>query len=205
MRSASVGLLATIVVASSCVSVKAVVLDRRTQLENQLLGRFAALERQLILASSVRGESPPRAQDKALSPLQRELVEAQMNRAFNADDVEALKDAKVVGEGRRGLLVLAVLPTEVARAKHARQLMAAENRDRKTIFRGLIATSAELSERDLPLLQRIFFELRARTARRGELVENKRGELVAAKATEMDRATETDRATTTDRAKQEQR
>lgn len=181
MRGANVGLLlAAAVVASACVSVKPVVLDRRTQLENQLLGRFGSLERQLILASSVRtkgGKGAPRA---VLSPLQKELVEAQMNRAFNADDVDLLKDQGVVGEGRTGLLVLAKLPAQSARAKRAKRLVDEENADRRTIMRVLVASSSELSERDLPLLRRIFFELRARTAKPGHLLENEKGKLEVA-------------------------
>ncbi len=43
---------------SGCPVVKPVVLDRKTQLENQMLGTFQRLEENLILASSVRAERP---------------------------------------------------------------------------------------------------------------------------------------------------
>jgi len=58
--------------APGCVKLKPVVLNRKTQLENQILGAFQRLEQDLVLASSVRGA----AASARLSPMQREALEA---------------------------------------------------------------------------------------------------------------------------------
>ena len=57
-RVAALALLCTL--GAGCVSLKPVVLDRKTQLENQILGAFQRLEDDLILASSPTEQGCPR-------------------------------------------------------------------------------------------------------------------------------------------------
>lgn len=171
--------LAAAVAIGGCLSVKPLVVDRQTQLENQILGRLQRLEAELILASSVRaGEAPaaakgkPRAATKGtLSPLAQEVVSASRRRAFNADDVDELKDKGVVGEGREGLLLTLAAPGDKSAAQRAAELMARENADRERIFRGVVQLDPELSERDLPLVRRIFARLQRASASPGQKVQ----------------------------------
>lgn len=151
-----------------CVSLKPVVLDRKTQLENQILGSVQRMERELVLASSVRAEG--KAAPK-LSPLQREALEAMMIREFYRDDIEALKEAQLVGEGRDGLLVLLSEPKEPEPAAQAKRLVEQENKSRTVIMRRVIQLNRDLSERELPLVQRIFARLNRQTARPGDKVQ----------------------------------
>jgi len=150
-----------------CVSAKIVKLDRKTQLENQILGTFQRLEGDLILASSVRGDRPA----AKLSPLQQEAVEAMMSREFFRDDIEALKQKQVVGEANTGkleLLITAGEPEELARTK---RLVAEENRNREIILRRVVQLERKLSERDLPRLWRVFYRLNAGAAKNGDKVQ----------------------------------
>jgi uncharacterized protein YdbL (DUF1318 family) len=151
-----------------CVSLKPVVLDSKTQLENQVLGSVQRLERELVLASSVRAEGKAA---RKLSPLQREALDAMMIREFYRDDIEALKQAQVVGEGREGLLVQLSEPKEPEQAAQAKRLVEQENKSRTVIMRRVIQLNRDLTERDLPLVQRIFARLNRQTARPGDKVQ----------------------------------
>ena len=167
--------LATVALAvalGGCVSLKPVFLDRKTQLENQVLGSFQRLEQDLILASSVRGERPA----AKLSPLQREAVEAMMSRAFNKDDVDALKQEQVVGEANTGMLSIRTPPKEPALAKRVAALVQQENRDRMVIINRVIQLDPQLGDKDLPEVKRIFYRLNLQTAQPGDLVQREAGD-----------------------------
>lgn len=156
---------------AGCVSVKPVVLDHKTQLENQILGAFQRLEDDLILASSVRGE---RAEPK-LTPLQREALEAMMLREFIRDDIEDLKTKQLVGEAQSGQLQVLAPPGEAEEAKRVKELVEQENSCRKIIVQRVVSSSRELSDRDLPLVRQLFYRLNLQTARPGDRVQQENG------------------------------
>jgi hypothetical protein len=155
----------------ACVTVKPVVVDRKTQLENQMLGTFQRLEDDLILASSVRGER----REARLSGLEREAVEAMMTREFQRDDVDALKSKQAVGEARTGMLAVLTPPSDEAEAKRVKQLVAEENRCRQVLLRRVIALGPDLSDKDLPELQRVLYRLNVQIARPGDRVQGEDG------------------------------
>ena len=157
----------------ACVTVKPVMLDRKTQLENQVLGAFQRLEQDLVLASSVRGTAGQGA--AALSPLQREAAEAMMVREYHRDDLEELKATQAVGEGNDGTLVLLSPPEDEGEASKARRLMKQENGAREVIISRVIQLNADLTDRDRPLVNRIFQRLNREAARPGELVQRDDG------------------------------
>jgi len=156
----------------ACVTVNPVVLDRKTQLENQILGTFKRLEGELILASSVRGEGPPA---KKLSPLEREALEAMMTREFNRDDIEDLKTQQVVGEGNDGLLAIRDRTSDAVEAARVNKLVQEENNARMVLMKRVIQQSPDLSAKDLPELRRIFHRLNVQTARKGDWVQRSDG------------------------------
>ena len=163
---------------AGCVSVKPVVLDQKTQLENQMLGTFKRLEEDLILASSVRGG---RAEAK-ISPLRREALEAMMTREFNRDDIEELKTRHVVGEGNDGMLAIREAPGEAAQAARVKQLVKEENAARLVLINRVIQESRELDAQDLPLVRRMFYRLNLQTARPGDQVQQAAGKWVEVQA-----------------------
>jgi len=155
-----------------CVKLKPVVLNRKTQLENQILGAFQRLEQDLVLASSVRGA----AATAKLSPLQREALEALMIREFYRDDIDALKQEQVVGEARSGLLELLTEPKLPEQLQEARRLLKRENDARTVIMSRVIQANRALSERDLPLVRRVFYRLNRQTASPGDRVQLENGQ-----------------------------
>ena len=156
---------------AGCVTFKPVVVDRKTQLENQMLGTFQRLEDDLILASSVRGER----REPRLSGLEREAVDAMMIREFHRDDVDVLKSKQIVGEAKTGQLALLAPPSDEAEAKRVKQLVTEENRCRQVLLRRVIALGPNLSDKDLPELQRILYRLNAQAARPGERLQDEDG------------------------------
>jgi hypothetical protein len=167
----SIGAGLLVLLCAGCFGLKPVVLDRKTQLENQILGTFQRLEEDLILASSVRGERP----EERLTPLQREAVEAMMLREFIRDDVEALKNKQVVGEANTGLLAILAPPSDPTEAKSVKTLVEQENRCRTVILKRVISANRELSEQDLALVKRLFYRLNLQTARPGDRVQQESG------------------------------
>jgi hypothetical protein len=164
-----------------CATVKPVVIDTKTQLENQVLGAFQRLEQDLILASSVRGEGGAK-----LSPLQREALEAMMIREFYRDDIDALKQQQVVGEGKDGLLLVITKPDQPERAQEVEKLVKRENDSRTIIMRRAIQQSRDLQEKDLPLVQQVFARLNRQTAQPGDRVQLESGRWETVKAPEAE-------------------
>jgi len=174
------GLIAALLLAAAafgCAKVKPVVIDTKTQLENQILGAFRRLEQDLILSSSVRG-----AGGHKLSPLQREALEAIMVREFYRDDVDALKQEQVVGEANTGLLLVLAKPDKPERALEVDKLVKRENDSRTTIMRRVIQLNRGLSDKDMPLVREVFARLNRQTARPGDRIQldNGRWESIAA-------------------------
>jgi hypothetical protein len=156
---------------AACISLRPVVLDQKTQLENQILGTFQRLEDDLILASSVRGDEP----QNTLSPLQREAVEAMMTREFIRDEIEEWKEKQAIGEANTGYLEALSLPAEEEQAKRLKTLVDEENRNRKIILERVIDLNKDLSRQDLPMVQRLFYRLNVQTARSGDKVQLESG------------------------------
>ena len=159
---------------AGCVSVKPVMLDRKTQLENQILGTFQRLEEELILASSVRG-----GEGKKMSPEAREAAEALMTREYFRDDIEAYKDKQALGEGSNAMLVLLKAPDDAGEAARLRRMVDEENRARQVIVNRVIQLGRDLNKRDLPLVRRMLYRLNSQAARPGQMVQQLDGRWMA--------------------------
>ncbi|RJO67670.1 MAG: DUF1318 domain-containing protein [Myxococcales bacterium] len=161
--------------AAACVSVKVMSVDEKTQLENQVLGSIGELQRDLVMAGSVRGEG---LQDKTIPPAQREALMAMMNRQFNADDVEEMKARGAAGEGKNGLLKFFETDrtrTDPAYRDFAQKLVEQENRDRDIIMKRVIATNPKLTMKDYPQVQSIMHKLNVQTSAPGTKIEDEGG------------------------------
>lgn len=167
-------------IVTGCVSVKPAVLDRHTQLEHQLIGQLWPLEARLILASSVRGGGAAAGTVATPAPaaLEQDAQRAAQRRAFNADDLELLKQQQVLGEGRDGELKLLHTPTTTAEAERVRALLAEENADRVVLWRRALQLSPELDSEALSVVREVFHRLVLEVARPGERVQRADGRWV---------------------------
>jgi len=163
----------------ACVTAKVDVIDQKTALENQVLGSFDELSQDMLLVASVRGgeegEHKPAPQ---FSDLRQQAVAALQNREFNRDDIDELKQQRLVGEGSDGLLALIGQSTpgvDPQRLALAERLIAEENRDREVLLQAVIARSESLTAADLPEVRKTFYKLNVENARQGDLVQAEDG------------------------------
>lgn len=168
VRTLGVALLA--LVCAACLSIRPKVVSRKTQIENQVVGELARLERDLVLVSSVRGVGADSAE---LSPAQREALVAMMDREFRRDDVLDLKRRQVVGEMGEGRLFLFAerLSGTAEEKAQAKALVEAENRDRETLLQRIVDMNPGLGAADLPEVRRLVHELEVTGSEPGTLVE----------------------------------
>jgi len=164
------------------------VVSERTALENQVLGSYNALTRDVLLVASVRGvdptgtvKTPPRR-----SREQQNAVEAVETLAFHEDDVDAFKRLGWAGEDNEGRL--APFPLERSNVPDNLQAFAGRytqaefdavvaqvNRAREIVMQRVVETSPDLTDRDLPQVRRIFARLNREKALPGEKIQDEDG------------------------------
>ncbi|RLB56894.1 MAG: hypothetical protein DRI34_08465 [Deltaproteobacteria bacterium] len=150
-----------------CVSPRIQVVDQRTALENQILGSYRELDRDMQLLSSVR--SGPGPGKTGTSEPRRRALRARQEMIFLRDDVDELKALGCLGEGNRGRL----LPRPCRRAAEgdlARRLAEVARRvnaARQVVLRFVVATSPDLTEADLPQVIEAFVRLQREHAASG--------------------------------------
>jgi uncharacterized protein YdbL (DUF1318 family) len=171
-----------------CVSAKINVVDERTALENQILGQYEELDRELLLVASVRAAPTPASATPtgevagpglpAISRLRDEALRARQTQQFNRDDLDELKGKGCLGEGGDGLL--APRDCEAAGgpavAERIARLVETENQARRSILRYVLASSPDLTEQDLPKLTAAWSRLAREQARPGEWIQDPAGE-----------------------------
>ncbi len=169
--------------------VKVEVVSERTTLENQVLGAYNALDREMLLAASVRGvdargeiRKPPRHSQE-----HRDAITALQVLAFHADDLQAFKRLGWVGENNEGLLTsfdmkAALPPPDLAEfaarytGEEFEAVVSRCNEAREVVMRRVIETSEHLSEEQLPEVRRIFGRLNVENALPGEKIQGPGGD-----------------------------
>ncbi|HOX46374.1 MAG TPA: DUF1318 domain-containing protein [Myxococcota bacterium] len=139
-----------------CVEASIQVVDERTALENQILGAYEQLDRDLQLVASVRavgadGQAQPAPR---LSDVRQRAVQARQTQQFNRDDLEELKAQGCLGEGLDAMLAArpCAAQAEPATAQRLERLVAAENQARRLLLEFVVTTSPDLTRADLPQL-----------------------------------------------------
>ncbi len=164
------------------------VVGQRTALENQVLGTYNAIDRDMLLVASVRGvdtqgrlRKPPET-----SRGHQDAVAAMQLINFHDDDIAAFKKLGWVGENRDGLLTpfamdkKAIPPSlaEVAgrfREAELKSIVEQVNKARMVIMERVIFLGEGLGEADLPKVQAIFAKLNRENATPGEKVQQEDG------------------------------
>jgi hypothetical protein len=162
------------------IGVNVEVVDEKTLLERQILGSYDELSKDLVMIASVRGvdESGKIKPALYLPPGKEKALRAAQSREFNRDDLEAFKRDGCVGETRDGLI--GILPCSKMKgdkkyAGFVKEVADEENRDRLVILARVIETSENLSPNDLPKLRRVFAQMNADAAKKGDSIQLENG------------------------------
>lgn len=167
------------------------VVSERTALENQVLGTYNSLDREMLLTSSVRGvdakgkiKTPPRTSQE-----QKDVISAMQLIDFHEDDIRKLKQMKWLGESNRGFLEIlphkaedVPLPyiafSKTYKDEEFKTMVENVNESRKIIMQRVIDMNENLSEKDMPEIQKVFGNLNSENAVSGETIQNQNGKWI---------------------------
>jgi uncharacterized protein YdbL (DUF1318 family) len=168
--------------------VKVDVVSERTSLENQVLGTYNALDREMLLVASVRGvdtegrvQAPPRQ-----SRDQQDVLLAMQVLSFHEDDLQAFKQLGWVGENKEGRLTVfpmtkEKMPEELKEFAERYQegefksVVEKINAAREVVMQRVIALNETFTEADLPAVRSVFAKMNAENARPGEKYQTEDG------------------------------
>jgi hypothetical protein len=153
------GLLLPLLWLTGCLTYRPVIVDSKTQLENDILGSFAQLRREPSLGAP---QSLP-----TKSETERRARQALLDHAFNRLRIAQLKSERVLTERPDGLL--ATVGREIklrADIREIETLRDRENEAREVLMKALIELSQSLEAKDLPKLRAFFYRLNTGKARK---------------------------------------
>lgn len=179
-------ILAAMIMIQGCTlaKVNVEVVSERTTLENQILGTYNALDREMLLAASVRGvdekgrmKIPPKK-----SRGRKDAVEAMQIIDFHSDDMRRFKNLGWVGENREGLITVlgkekTTIPDDLKdfaegiKEQELLSIVSHTNKARETIMQRVIDMNETLSDDDMPKIRRVFADMNAEKALPGDKVE----------------------------------
>ena len=169
-------------VVSGCVSAKINVVDERTALENQILGSYEELDRDMQLLASVRAvDSSGKTQPPPSYTQERQqAIVARQTQQFNRDDIDELKRAGCLGEAGDGTLAARTCDrsSDQAIAGRLERLIASENQARGVILRFAVTTSPDLTEKDLPQVTEAYARMQREKAKTGEWIQQPDGKWI---------------------------
>ncbi len=187
-KALSLLMAATLCAGCTLAQVKVDVVSERTSLENQVLGTYNALDREMLLVASVRGvdtegrvETPPKQ-----SREQQDVLLAMQTLSFHEDDLQAFKQLGWVGENREGLLTVFPMTKEKVpkelkefadryKEEEFKSVVANVNSAREVVMRRVIALNENFTEKDLPSVRSVFAKLNAENAKLGDKVQAEDG------------------------------
>ena len=164
--------------------VKVNVVSERTALENQVLGTYHSLDREMLLTSSVRGIDP-KGRVKTPPPLsgdKKDVIAAMQLIDFYRDDITLFKQFKWVGENNRGYIETFTMNMESVGASlqetasryspdEFSEIIHNVNQARTTVMQRVIDVNENLSQKDMPEIEAIFGKFNGETARQGEKIQ----------------------------------
>ncbi len=158
------------------VDINVTIVDQKTALENQVLGSYEELGKDMMLLASVRSvdESGKLKAVTEIPPGKMSAIRAMQRQEFNRDDIQMFKQTGCAGEGNDGLLVFfetEKTKTDPRFSKFSQAIIKEENEDRLAILHRIVATNESFSEGDLPKVQKIYASLNRDNARPGEKIQ----------------------------------
>ncbi|MGF1573208.1 MAG: DUF1318 domain-containing protein [Sumerlaeia bacterium] len=155
------------------------VIGEQTSLENQVLGNYSELGKELLSYSSVRGVDPDGS--LTLPPetteSQQQVFAALQNRRYNSDDLNALLRTNVLGEAANGLVVQREqnLSQTNLTQEQVQQIIDEENNDRAVLLNRLKQTIFTQQENQEDEIQWVFATINQDAAPIGSFIQARNG------------------------------
>ena len=162
--------------AKELVGVNVTIIDQRTALENQVLGTYEDIGKDMMLLASVRSidESGKLKEVDPIPRHKKEAIRARQRMEFNKDDIENFKALGSAGENNDGFLSFFEIDKTREEPKFelfVKAIIKEENDDRRTIMKRIVMISENLNENDLTDVQKIFASLNRDNAKKGEKIQ----------------------------------
>lgn len=158
---------------AGCLTYRPVVVDRKTDLETEILGSFERINTELTPATTSTTDAP-------LEGPRNELLQAVLERQLLEPHIRELKRDQMVGEGRDGLLATLSTP-DPERHPHAKSQIKRENEQRLRQMQAIVALSPKLQPKDLPQVRRVFHQIQSGLAQPGDRVQDAQGNWTTAR------------------------
>ncbi len=162
-----------------CVRANIQIVDQRTALENQIIGSYEELSKDLQLLSSVRAveQDANHPAQQALSKIRTQALRARQVQQFIQDDVDSLKAAGCLGESMDAMIRPrpCELSSDPRKARLIVRVTNLENSARKTLMDFIIATSPNLTSDDRKALANTWASMRIQRAKAGQWVQGPDG------------------------------
>ena len=185
---ALIGVILIFIAGCTLAEVKVEVMSERTALENQVLGTYNALDREMLLVASVRGVDsrgrikPPPKQSQE----HKDAVTAMQALSFHADDLQTFKQLGWAGENNSGLVEIFQMEkdnvpesltdfSERFKPEEFKFVVSQINESRELIMHRVIDINENLTEADMPQIRRIFGKLNTENALPGEKIQQPDG------------------------------
>lgn len=185
---ALIGIILIFMAGCTLAEIKVEVMSERTALENQVLGTYNALDREMLLVASVRGvdsrgriRQPPKHSQE-----HKDAVTAMQALSFHADDLQTFKQLGWVGENNTGLVEIFQMDKEDVpeslkdfaerfKPEEFKYVLSQINKSRELVMHRVIDMNENLTEDDMPQIRRIFGKLNTENARPGEKIQQPDG------------------------------
>ncbi|MEW5909869.1 MAG: DUF1318 domain-containing protein [Thermodesulfobacteriota bacterium] len=184
------GVFLTLILLFGCTlaQVKVEVLSERTAMENQILGTYNSLDREMLLLASVRSVDssgkirPPQKKSRE----HQDAVSALQIQAFHADDLQNFKRLKWVGENKDGLLTpfpmsQEGIPEELKSfagrytKEEFESVVSQLNAAREIIMQRVVSMNEKIRDSDYQKIREIFGKLNTENALPGERIQHEDG------------------------------
>lgn len=172
--------------AKELVGINVTIIDQKTALENQVLGTYQEIGKDMMLLASVRSidESGKLKEVAPIPTHKREAIRARQRVEFNKDDIDNFKALRCTGENNEGFLTYFAIDKTRDDPKFAlfvKTIIQEENTDRLTIMKRIVMINENFNEEDLPKVQKIFASLNHDNAKKGDKIQQENGTWIAKK------------------------
>lgn len=152
----------------SCVSLRPVIVDKKTRFESDVLGDFERVHEELLAL--------PTAPPSEISAAQRRAIQNVVDRQLNRRLLRPLKREHVVGEGRDGMLAIIREPSAPEQVERVRERVMQENRARETLISAVIELNPGLGGDARRDLRSALYRRNVMEAEPGDAIQDQRGQ-----------------------------